>query len=287
MDELIEALNDPSPAVREQAAVSLGEIGDTQALDILINKLQSPEENIQEEAAEALGKIQHSRAVEPLLKRLNDPDPSLRASVILALGNIQDPRAKDLLFDRLQKETDSKIFPALVDSLAKIQDTRIVSIALARLDQFSSPVVRRQILDSVAFLLDDDDDFYAVSGLDAYEQDQWINRRLKSIRRTLAGRKSPFTESDIEQIDLIIKKTRTYFENEKYDPCVQQFRQLCQMIAGIMPSLKEADINHDLITLDLNAIETIIKLNNSVNLDRDEVLFMIVTLDRIVAELVD
>ena len=139
VEELIEALNDSSPAVREQAAVSLGEIGDSQAADVLITKLESPEENIQEEAAMALGKMHHPKAVDPLLRRLGDPDSSIKMSVIEALGAIPDERAREALFDRLQKETDPKIFPTLVKVLSDKQDPRIVPIALKRLDSLVHP----------------------------------------------------------------------------------------------------------------------------------------------------
>ncbi len=286
VNELIEAMDDPSLAVREQAAISLGEIGDPQTVDILIKKLQSPEENIQEEAAEALGLIHNPKAVQPLMSRLNDPDPSLRATVINALGNIQDERAREALYERLSIETDPKIFPSLVEALSNMQDPRVVNIALQRLDHFGSPVVRRQILDSIAYMLDDDDDFYEVTGLGPFEQDQWINKHIKTMKRLISSRKSPFPKDNHTQLKDIFDAIGQSFESERYDPCVHHIMDFCQDVRLILNEMKpENDIDIRLINLELDAITTLIQLNNSVNLNRDEVLFMVVALDRLCDEL--
>lgn len=292
VQELLQALDDPSPAVREQAALSLGEIGNPEAVDALIAKLQSPEENIQPEAAQALGLIGNPKAVDPLLNRLDDPDPTVRASVVEALGNIADDRAKEALFERLQKETDPKLFPALVNALSKLRETRIVQIALQRLDQFGSAVVRRQILDSLAYLLEDDDSFYEVTGLDFYEQDTWISKRLSIIEKRVMRRKGFIPErQSLESILQLIHAMNDHFSREKYDSAVKEITDLCKWIQSLPSSTKnhhttrKDNYNRDLVQLNLNAIQTLIKLNNSVNLERDEVLFMIVALDRIVEEL--
>jgi MFS family permease len=286
VNELIEAMDDPSLAVREQAAISLGEIGDPQAVDILIKKLQSPEENIQEEAAKALGLIHTPKAVPPLMNRLNDPDPSLRATVINALGNIKDERAREALYERLTIETDPKIFPSLVEALSNMQDPRVVNIALQRLDHFGSPVVRRQILDSIAYMLDDDDDFYEVTGLDPFDQDQWIHKHIKNMKRRIIRRKSPFARESHEQLKKIFDSIWQSFESERYDPCVHHILSFCNIVQETIEQINpENELDIRLIKLELNAITTLINLNNSVNLNRDEVLFMLVALDRLCDEL--
>jgi len=287
VNELIEAMDDPSPEVREEAALSLGQIGDPQAIDILIRKLQSPEENIQEEAATALGMLQSVKAVDPLLRQLNAPEPSLKISVVEALGNIKDEKAREALYKQVIVETDPKIFPTMVSALAKMQDARVVNIALSKLDRFSSPVVRRQILSSLTYLLDDDDGFYEVSGLDSFEQDQWVSKHLKVMQKALSGRHSPIAPAQKDLIHQIIFHIQKFYEIEKYDPCVYHVKQLCTNLRQLIIDKPDQDWDYNLIQLELDAIETLIQLNNSVNLERDEVLFILIALDRAVEEVTD
>ncbi|MDI6784301.1 MAG: MFS transporter [bacterium] len=300
VDELVDALDDSSPQVREQAVLSLGEIGSDRAVDILIAKLHSQEENIQAEAAEALGLSQHPKGVEPLLKKLEpllvtgQGDAHLKIAVIEALGKIGDTRAVDILYSALNKERDPKVFPILVESLAKLHDTRVIPIALERLDAFSSRVVRRQILDSLAYLLGDDDDFYEVSALDPYGQDAWLAKQLRWMQRKLSGRKSPLVESQVERIEQSIQTAIDQFGQEKYDNTVVALSKVADVISDC--ALPEASRgsgrgknSHTLQTIQLNlqAIRQLIQINHSVNLDRDETIFIIVALLQVVEEITD
>ncbi|MFB3897465.1 MAG: MFS transporter [bacterium] len=298
VDELVHALDDSSPQVREQAVLSLGEIGDDRAVDILISKLYSQEEDIQAEAAEALGVSQHPKGVEPLLKRLQDSDAHLKNAVIEALGKIEDTRAVETLYTVLNTERDPKVFPTLVEALAKLHDTRIIPIALERLDLFSSRVVRRQILDSLAYLLGDDDDFYQVSALDPYGQDAWIAKQLRWMDRKLSGRKSPLSEGQKEQMDIAIKTAIDQFGHEKYDNTVVALSIVANAIATSIQHRSEFNrqnkfSNHSTlekqtgVELNLQAIRQLIQINHSVNLDRDETIFIIVALLQVVDEITD
>lgn len=291
VDELVHALDDSSPQVREQALLSLGEIGNDRAVDILIAKLYSQEDNIQAEAAEALGLSQHPKGVEPLLKRLQDSDAHLKNAVIEALGKIGDTRAVETLYTALNTERDPKVFPTLVEALAKLHDTRVIPIALERLDLFSSRVVRRQILDSLAYLLGDDDDFYQLSALDPYGQDAWIAKRLRWMERRLSGRKSPLPEQLKENIVKAIQTAIDQFGHEKYDNTVVALSIVADAILNSID--RQSILSNQIrlgwtgVDLNLQAIRQLIQINHSVNLDRDETIFIIVALLQVVEEITD
>jgi HEAT repeat protein/MFS family permease len=290
IDELVDALDDSSPDVRETAVLALGEIGDERSVDIIISKLQSQEENIQAEAAEALGLSQHPKGVEPLLKKLSGSDAHLKIEIIEALGKIGDTRAVETLYTALNQERDQKVFPTLVESLAKLHDTRVIPIALERLDLFSSRVVRRQILDSLAYLLGDDDDFYEISSLDPYGQDAWLAKDLRWMQRQLTGRKSPVAETQVEFIDQAFQLAIDQFGQEKYDNTVVALSKVANAISDCVAKRDGQSKNAatlQTIQLNLQAIQQLIQINHSVNLDRDETIFIIVALLQVVDEITD
>ena len=126
-----------------------------------------------------------------------------------------------------------------------------------------------------------------MAGLDPYEQDHWIHKRLKAMKRMITCKKSPFEKTSYNELNSIFDSIFTCFEIEKYDACVFHIKELCRNIETSLHDFPNEEINLSLIRLELDAIRTLIELNNSVNLERDEVIFLIVTLDRLIEELVD
>ncbi len=138
VDPLIEALSDREGRVRKFAAMILGELGDTRAieplgmaiydlhheigreaaeslglfgvkaLDVLTEALNHPEGTVRGHAVVALGKIQDVRVVPPLIKMLSDPDREVQKLVIQSLGNLKDervlPALKEIASNRADKE---------------------------------------------------------------------------------------------------------------------------------------------------------------------------------------
>jgi len=58
--------------VQQKAALALGKIGDSRAVEPLIWALRDKNEPVRRCAAEALGKIKDDRAVEPLIRALKE-----------------------------------------------------------------------------------------------------------------------------------------------------------------------------------------------------------------------
>lgn len=94
VDALCEALQHDIPQVRMGAAYTLGEIGDTRAVESLIPVLrEDQEERVRTQAAHALGQLGDKRAIQPLIEALKDQDHSVRYAAIMALWKLEAKEA--------------------------------------------------------------------------------------------------------------------------------------------------------------------------------------------------
>jgi hypothetical protein len=102
-EELLhEALFDPDPAIRDKAALVLGEHGDRAATSQLVEALGRDEVRIRERAIRTLGVLRDPTAVEPLIDAL--AELRSRYLTVHALGRIQDPRAFEPLMKVLEED---------------------------------------------------------------------------------------------------------------------------------------------------------------------------------------
>lgn len=111
---LIEALKGDDSGTRMWAAMSLGDLGDDQAVIPLICALEEDEnEDVRQFAAFALGKIEDERAIIPLLRALNDDEDDVSMGAAKAIMKFSDrdkikENVKKLLFE-IQSDSKSKI----------------------------------------------------------------------------------------------------------------------------------------------------------------------------------
>jgi HEAT repeat protein len=120
-DLLLEALN--SKQTRWTAAISLGELQITRAVDPLVMMLKSDDKEARRVAAMSLGPMQDSRAIDALISAFAEPDVVLRRYVAESLGEIRDPRAVDALIKALSDPDEAVEWNAIV-SLGEIKDSR-------------------------------------------------------------------------------------------------------------------------------------------------------------------
>ncbi len=96
-DPLVGALKDDAPGVRVSAAIALSQLKNARAVEPLIPLLKDGDEEVQVAAAEALGELNDARAVMPLLAALSDENPQLQNFASMALEQITVSKVDPLL----------------------------------------------------------------------------------------------------------------------------------------------------------------------------------------------
>lgn len=139
VDALCEAmLEDPEVNVRYQAAVSLGELGMSEAADCL-NKAMEDDEWVQYAVIEALTKIRHSSSVDALVKALDKASDLVASMIIDALGEMGNIKAVTMLLKRMEQSHTAlrnKIAKAVVNILGGKSLTLLTSDERENLRQY-------------------------------------------------------------------------------------------------------------------------------------------------------
>jgi HEAT repeat protein/MFS family permease len=160
VEELVQALRDPSIEVRREAARALGEIGDPRAVPALLQMLHDPASGIRAECAEALGKIGDKSALNPLIAMLQAEAIEERLSAIQALRLLGDAQALPALLERLQQapgpleqsrllEVIGHLLPNATEQM--LQALKIDAVLMAYL-QSPRPEVRAEAAMAIASL---------------------------------------------------------------------------------------------------------------------------------------
>ncbi len=132
-EEIVDALHDPSPRVRREAASALAKIGDESAVEGLIHQLVEHPDLVEEEAVAALGELGSARAVEPLIRLLQSPRAVLRRAAARSLGRIGHPEAVTHLLAAAEQAGDPDLRRASLQALRMLgagEGGRIVGDAL-------------------------------------------------------------------------------------------------------------------------------------------------------------
>jgi HEAT repeat protein len=137
---LLDALKDPEPHARKNAAEALGGIRDRKATEPLIALLKDEDKEVRGQAAKSLGRLQGPAAAEPLIAALKDPDRAVRREVAAALGEIRDPRALHPLLEALKDVIE--VQEAAEQVLMDTRDPRAVEPLIVSLKDRSARVRR-------------------------------------------------------------------------------------------------------------------------------------------------
>lgn len=131
---LVAALGDRSEQVRQDAAMALGEIGDTDAVEPLVAALGDSSAGVRESAARALGWIGDAQATEPLIAALGDKDWRVRKAAARALETTGDERATAPLLAALEDKS-REVCKVAAFALAEIGDAHVMEPVRACLIQ--------------------------------------------------------------------------------------------------------------------------------------------------------
>lgn len=105
---LVEALNDASGQVREQAAMGLALTPGGDVIDPLLRALKDEDPQVREKAAIGLSFRRDARIVPPLLAAIEDHDAQVREKAAIALGASGDDRAIGAL-RKAMRDPDSQV----------------------------------------------------------------------------------------------------------------------------------------------------------------------------------
>jgi HEAT repeat protein len=170
----IDLLKDPDWAVRREAVITLGEMGDERCVEPLVRALRDGDWQVREVVIEALGMV-GSPAVDALIKLLRDWD--VRKYAIRALGKIRDERVLNPLIAQLRNdEFNEDATEALVELGKPAVDKLVVALkdkdentrkqAVIALGRIKDP----EALDPLIEMLQDKDWFTRLTAAAALEK---------------------------------------------------------------------------------------------------------------------
>lgn len=121
---LVEALRHEEPEVRGGAAVALGQLADTAAVEPLIAALADEDRGVRKGAASALGHLGDGHAVDPLIAALSDEHYEVRVHAAMALGDLGDARAVEPLTVNLTNDISWDVRAFAARALEALGDAR-------------------------------------------------------------------------------------------------------------------------------------------------------------------
>jgi len=143
VEPLIEALRDKEGTVRKYAAIVLGRMGDSRAIEELGMTLYDLHNEVGKAAAEALLKF-GAPTVDIFIEALSHPEAEIRENSVVALSKIKDVRVIPLLIEMLadpvrdvQKQVllalaqlrDSRAIPAMQEIVSNRADREMAALA--------------------------------------------------------------------------------------------------------------------------------------------------------------
>ena len=96
---------------------------DTTLRDLLLEALSDPVPEVRRQAAEGL-RFGPPQVLPALLAAANDPEPRVRLEVVIALGSLRDARAVETIAARVFDEADEEVRYYAVSSLGELRDAR-------------------------------------------------------------------------------------------------------------------------------------------------------------------
>lgn len=160
IDELLEALSDPSFNVRYEAIVSIARTRpDARLVDALIEILRGGEPDLSAPVASALGRIGDARAIEPLREALGSQYPLLRARSARALGVLGDREVAPALLDLFRHESDDGLRLDYASSLGALRAGDAVEDMLPFLRSVRDEGMRMELSLALARIVGGERDF--------------------------------------------------------------------------------------------------------------------------------
>jgi len=144
-DAVIQALQDPSPRVRRQAAATLGQLSDPRAADALAELLTDHPDLAEEESVQALGSIGREASIPVLVTLLSSPRSNLRRAAARAIGRVSGRTGNPVLavsaLERAVESDDIDLRRAALQAL-RSADARMADRVIINAIEDPHPSVR-------------------------------------------------------------------------------------------------------------------------------------------------
>ena len=154
VEELIEALEDPSFNIRHEAIVSIARTRqDARLTEAMVRNLREGAPDLQTTVAWALGRMGDASAAPALRQALESTYPLLRARAARALAMLGDVESVPRLVEHFKQETDPAVRVAYASSLAGLGHHPSAQEMIDMLREQTHPGIRRELAMAVATLL--------------------------------------------------------------------------------------------------------------------------------------
>jgi hypothetical protein len=119
---------------RRQAAIELGELGDTRGVPSLLRAFKDKDWQVQLNAVKSLAKMDDDHAVQPLITILERGKPRLQQEAAKALGSMVKTRAVEPLIAAYRVSEKGYVRTSIVEALGNLQDVRAFEVFNKALD---------------------------------------------------------------------------------------------------------------------------------------------------------
>ena len=154
-DAVIQALQDPSPRVRRQAAATLGKLSDPRAADALAKLLEEHPDLAEEESVLALGSIGREDSISVLVTLLGSPRSNLRRAAARAIGRVStrtgNPSRAVEALERAVESDDIDLRRAALQALRSAEARSASAVILRAIDD-PHPSVRIAAAEAISEL---------------------------------------------------------------------------------------------------------------------------------------
>ncbi len=186
VQELIEALDDPSFNVRYEAVTSVAR-PDRRLAAALARLLRGPNPELAQAAAWALGRLGHPRAITPLREMLLKGSPGLQACCARALGMLGDRDAAPDLILLFHRETTPSVRLACAAALGGLRVRAVVPALLAWLREVQEESARRELAFAIAQIVGRDHYFIRLWRESQSEPGTILSQALNDLKDKLPG----------------------------------------------------------------------------------------------------
>jgi HEAT repeat protein/Na+/melibiose symporter-like transporter len=188
VQELVEALDDPSFNVRYEAVTSIARTRqDRRLVDALARVLRGPNPELAEAAAWALGRQGHRSAIRPLREMLLKGSPGVQACSARALGMLGDQDAGPDLILLFHREKDVALRLACAAALGGLRARAVTPALLAWLRDLDDESCRRELSFALAQIVGRDYYFIRLWRETHVETGTLLSGALSELKERLPG----------------------------------------------------------------------------------------------------